>query len=152
MRAGRREAREVFRLGTSNRRAQQIFDQFLSHSRNLAPAEQRDLAELLIQMDRSAEAIRLLRPLYQTDPADEAVIVNLSLAEVRLNNRLGALALLDRAAETPLKDGGLWREFAMRLYREHADTEALAVFQRIVRDALPSHRSDHGRENAFAAV
>ena len=120
--------------------AQQIFDQFLSDPKNLAPAEQRDLADLLVQMDRPAEAIRLLRPLYQADPTEEAGVANLVLAEVRLNNRLGALALIDRAAETPIKDAGLWLELATRLYREHADTEALTVSQRVARER-PAMRS-----------
>ncbi len=110
--------------------ARQFFEKHLSNLEDPDAATEIALAQLLIDMQRPADAVRLLAPLHDANRADETISTTLLLAMVRMNARLEALEFIGQLQQQPLKDSGVWLELAARLYREQAFPEALALYQR----------------------
>lgn len=113
--------------------ARRFFDQHLSKLNNLDTKTSTALAQLLIDMDRPAEAVKLLAPLHAADRANATISTTLVLALVRMNSRLDALALIDELDQQPQKDAGPWLELAGQLYQDQAFPEALALYRQVAR-------------------
>ncbi len=111
--------------------AQKLYDQNLRDATNLSVEEKLSLALLLVDMDRPADAIRLLTVLHDAQPNDEGIVCALIKAYVRANRRLEALELIASIEEQPFKDVGLWLEVALELYNEQALAEASALLRHI---------------------
>ena len=109
--------------------ARRFFDKHVSNLRGLDTTTEIALAQLLIEMQRPAEAVRVLTPLHDANLADETVSATLLLALVQMNARLDALQFIGKLEQQSLKDSGIWLELAARLYQEQAFPEALALYQ-----------------------
>ena len=114
--------------------AQEVLQQYLGETAGLSAKERRSLAGLLVEMNRPADALRLLEPLRAADPNDEQVLVSMTLAHVRMNQRMQAIQLLTELKSRKLADPGLWLELGQALYREEAHAEALLVLELVARD------------------
>jgi len=109
--------------------ARAFYDKHVETLRNLDLASQIALAQLLIDMQRPAEAVRLLKPLREAHPADQRISAALVVALVRTNERLEALDLIAEMRRQPITDMGTWSELAARMYREQAFPESLALYE-----------------------
>ncbi len=113
--------------------ARKFYDEHIARLRDLDPATTVALAQLLIDMRRPEEAVRLLEPLHEAHREDETIAAPLVLALVNVNERGRALALIDALPAQELASAGPWIALADRLYDEQALAEALALYQEILR-------------------
>ena len=118
-----------------------------THLAVLAPADPQlrgELARLLVQMNRPAEARRMLVPLHEARPTDAAVLCDLVLCHARLMDRSGALGHIDALGRLPVADPGLWLGLAEELFRDGAYVEALPVYRQILASIPDHHRARVG--------
>lgn len=113
--------------------AEAFLDAHASELEGLDVSSESELAQLLIDLERPAEAVRLLGPLHDAHRDDETISATLLLAKVRMNARLEALEFIAQLETQPLKDAGLWLELASRFYEEQAFPEALALYRQVLR-------------------
>jgi tetratricopeptide (TPR) repeat protein len=113
--------------------AQQFYEQHVAKLQNLDSETELALAQLLIDIQRPADAVRMLMPMHEAHRADDKISAALVLALVRMNSRSSALHLIDQWEDQPNKDFGTWLDLATRLYQEQAFPEALAVYRQIWR-------------------
>ena len=88
---------------------------------------------MLIDLEKPAQAVRLLAPLHDAHRDDETISAALLLAKVRMNARREALDFIAQLEKQPLKDAGVWLKLAKRLYEEQAFPEALALYRQLLR-------------------
>ena len=110
-----------------------MFDEHLQKYADLTIEDKRVLGRVLIDMERSEAALKLLVPMHNADPEDEVVTTLLVLAKVRMNMRIDALSIVDAAAQGSFHDKGLWLELGTELYQEYANPEAELVLRSICR-------------------
>ena len=124
--------------------AADIYDRYLKDISQVAPQGRRELATLLMSMNRNADALDLLlavraelsTPAYEPGLTDESILADIILCSVRLMQRELAMTSIDELRQHPLRDSQIWLGLAEQLYREQAFVEALAVFE-IVSQTTP---------------
>ena len=122
--------------------ARAFYDKHIANLCDLDAATTAALGQLLIDMQRPAEAVRLLMPLHEANRADETISEPLVLALVRMNERSKALKLIDQLKQRPFELSGSWLALAGQLYDEHAFPESLALYQEVWRSQPGEPRLD----------
>lgn len=113
-----------------------VYDQYLQGFEALPAEDQRELATLLMALNRTREAFDLLTALrgretgnnYDATPFSESVQADLILCAVRLLQRSLAMTWIQELPEKPVSDPRLWLKLAEQLYREQAFVEAVAIY------------------------
>ena len=111
--------------------ALQIYEQHLRDAPHLGRVEERLVAELLMELDRPADAIGLYQSLAARGAEDAPLTAGLLLAHARLGDQTGAL---DAAARLAAMPGFLTADkttLADTLYREDRTRLALLIYQQI---------------------
>ncbi len=121
--------------------AQKVYDERLRNAVDLSIDERRLLALLLVDMNRAADAILLLKPQYDFNRDDDPIAAALVQAYVQANRRLEALELIGSMSQRPFKDTKVWLQAATQLYAQQAFAEARAILQHI-------HAQDPGQTRA----
>lgn len=112
-----------------------IYDEYLSDlNGTLSNDDAMEIAQLLLDMGRPAEALPHLLRIHAAEPQNEEVLTSIILAYVRSGSRTVALNRVQQVAEGDVVDSQIWQELANKLYREFAFPEALAVFELIARE------------------
>ncbi len=128
--------------------AEAFLDAHLAVLKGLDAASQLELGELLIDLERPAQAVQLLTPLHDANRDNEKVSATLLLALLRMNARTEAIELIGQLEKQPLKESGLWLEMASRFYDEQAFPEALALYRQ-VRRLQPGRAAELGMARAY---
>jgi tetratricopeptide (TPR) repeat protein len=131
-------------LENHHAQAREFYDKHIANLQGLDTATKVTLAQLLIDMQRPAEAVRMLKPLHDANPADETVSAPLVLALVRMNERSQALNFIDELTRQPLANPGDWLALASQLYDEQAFPEALALYRELSRCKAVERRARLG--------
>ncbi len=135
---------KTFAWEKRNAEAVEVYDTYLKSLTRLNPADQRELARLLMTMNRTADAVELLLPLskrpsesdYDAPPFDETVVRDLVLAYTRMMQRTAAIQTVLEMRSYPMAHPDAWLELGGQLYQEQAFVEALAVFDLIPKDSI----------------